>query len=141
MAHRAEQEAVPPAGFTCPLCVSNWPWREMKTQHSPGKQPNPPCQHCGGSLHTQSNRTECLRSRFLRCFLPACILMCSTLHITNPTDVSALTHFRGIMFNRLSYLEMQKAGWCFSSSGLHKQHSHHAFDLGLQTLHKRLFPL
>lgn len=77
--------------------------------------------------------------RFPRCFLPACILMCSVLHITHPTDVSALAHFRGIMFNRLSYLEMQKAGWCFSSPRMHKQHS--AFDLGLHTLHKRLSSL
>lgn len=77
--------------------------------------------------------------RFPRCFLPACILMCSTLHITHPTDVSALAHFRGIMFSRLSYLEMQKAGWCLSSPGLHKQRS--AFDLGFRTLHKMLSSL
>lgn len=92
---------MPPTGFTCPLRVSSWPWGEMKTRRSLGKQPNPPCQHRRGLLHTQS---EYLCCRFPRCFLPACILMCLTLRITNPTDVSALARFRGSRFSRLSCL-------------------------------------
>lgn len=39
------------------------------------------------------------------------------------------------MFNKLSYLEMQKAGWSFSSPGLRKTEHCRAFDL-----HKRLSP-
>lgn len=97
---------MPPVGFTCPLHVSNRPWRKTKSQHSLGKQPNPPCQHRGGLLHTQSHRCEYLRARFPRCFLSACILMGSTPHITNPTDVSALALSGGITSNGLSYLEM-----------------------------------
>lgn len=44
------------------------------------------------------------------------------------------------MFDRLSYLEMQTAGRCFSSLGLHKQHWCRAFDLGLCTIRRGLSP-